>query len=340
MKINTLETKEILKTLTLRKILNYLKIFLSFYVSKYTKKNYHWGMPASIGFEPTNYCNLRCPECPSGLRSFTRPTGNSNIETFQKLIDSTHKNAIYLLLYFQGEPYLNPHFFDMVKYATHKKLFTATSTNAHFLNDENAKKTIQSGLKRLIISLDGTTQATYESYRIGGNLEKVLEGTKNLVKWKKKLNSKTPILIFQFLVVKHNEHQIEDAKKLAKEIGVNDIWFKTAQIYDFKNGNPLIPDNQRFSRYKKLPNGKYEIKNKLKNQCWRLWQGTELTWDGKVLPCCFDKDALYEMGSIENSDFQEIWDNSKYKNFRKQILKSRSSIDICRNCTEGTKIFD
>jgi MoaA/NifB/PqqE/SkfB family radical SAM enzyme len=128
---------------------------------------------------------------------------------FSETIDQLSKDLLYLVFYFQGEPYLNPGFLDMVRYASSKKIYTATSTNAHYLNDENAKRTIESGLDRLIISIDGTTQEVYEQYRVGGKLDKVLEGTKNIVRWKKELKSRTPFIIFQFLVVKPNEHQVK-----------------------------------------------------------------------------------------------------------------------------------
>src|SRR5574339_29418 len=124
------------------------------------------------------------------------------------------------MFYFQGEPYLNTDFLDMVKYSSSKKIYTATSTNAHYLNDDNAKRTIESGLDRLIISIDGTTQDVYQQYRVGGNLEKVLDGTRNVVKWKKETKSKTPFIVFQFLVVKPNEHQVEDVRNLAREMEV------------------------------------------------------------------------------------------------------------------------
>jgi MoaA/NifB/PqqE/SkfB family radical SAM enzyme len=106
----------------------------------------------------------------------------------------------------------------MVKYAHDKGIYTATSTNAHYLTDEKAKKTVESGLDRLIISIDGTTQDVYQQYRVGGNLDKVLEGARNIVKWKKALKSKTPFVFFQFLVVKPNEHQIEDIKNWQKKL--------------------------------------------------------------------------------------------------------------------------
>src|SRR5207237_766158 len=122
---------------------------------------------------------------------------------------------------FQGEPYLNPKLLEYVKYASDKGIYTATSTNAHYLTEANAKATVESGLDRLIISIDGVTQGVYEKYRIGGHLDKVLEGAKNVIKWKKELRSKTPHIVFQFLVVKPNEHQIPDLMRLAREIGAN-----------------------------------------------------------------------------------------------------------------------
>src|ERR1041384_693505 len=239
---NRNDTINLLSKVTLRRAWNGLKVLSSYYISKWTRKPMQWGYPISISFEPTTSCNLRCPECPSGLRAFTRPTGMLKNDFFRQTIDQLSKDLLYLVFYFQGEPYLNPAFLDMVKYASQKKIYTATSTNAHYLNDENAKKTIESGLDRLIISIDGTTQEVYQQYRVGGHLNKVIEGTKNIVRWKKELKSKTPFIVFQFLVVKPNEHQIEDVKKLAKEVGVDDVWFKTAQEYDYeKNPSQLLP---------------------------------------------------------------------------------------------------
>jgi len=181
-----------LKKLTLRRLWNFAKVLGSYHVSRWTKKSVQWGYPVSISFEPTTSCNLRCPECPSGLRAFSRPTGMLKKDFFRETIDQLYKDLSYLVFYFQGEPYLNPDFLEMVQYASSKKIYTATSTNAHYLNDKNAKRTVESGLDRLIISIDGTTQETYEQYRVGGNLQKVLEGATNIVKWKKELKSKTP----------------------------------------------------------------------------------------------------------------------------------------------------
>ncbi len=338
-RLNRHDTLNLLSKLTPRRAWNGLRVLSSFYVSKWSRKAVQWGFPVSVSFEPTNFCNLRCPECPSGLRAFTRPTGMLKKDFFSQTIDELHRELLYLVFYFQGEPYLNPSFLDMVQYASARKIYTATSTNAHYLTDDNARRTIESGLDRLIISIDGTTQEVYEQYRVGGQLSKVIEGAKNIVRWKKELRSRTPFVVFQFLVVKPNEHQVEDVKRLAKEVGVDDVWFKTAQVYDYKNDpNKLIPTIDKFSRYRKGSKG-MEFKGKLSNQCWRLWHDPVITWDGLVAPCCFDKDAQHRLGNLKDRSFREIWKNGEYSDFRQKILKGRKNIDICANCSEGTKVW-
>ena len=258
---------------------------------------------------------------------------------YKKTLDEIGDKLVYLYFYFQGEPYLHPKFLELVKYAAQKKIYTVTSTNAHFLTERKAKETVESGLDRILISIDGTTQETYEQYRIGGSLEKVIEGTKNLVKAKRDAGSQTPHIIFQFLVVKPNEHQIEEVKKLAAEIGVDEVKLKTAQVYEYKNGNDLIPTIDKYSRYAKGEDGSYQIKNELLNHCWKLWHSCVITWDGRIVPCCFDKDAQHKLRDLKNKPFHEVWHSKEYINFRSQILSSRKNIDICANCSEGASVW-
>jgi radical SAM protein with 4Fe4S-binding SPASM domain len=328
----------VLSKLNNRRIFNAIKLFSSYYISKTIKRPVQWGMPLSMEIEPTTSCNLRCPQCPSGLREFTRNTGMLDLPLYKKTIDEIHEDLVWLILYFQGEPFLNKQFLEFVRYAASKNIYTATSSNAHYFTDEMAKATVESGLDRLIISIDGSTQETYGKYRIGGNVEKVIDGTKKLLYWKKKLNKTTPHIIWQFIVFKHNEHQLPEIKRLAKEIGVDELGIKTAQIYDYKTSDDFIPTNEYLARYRKTDTG-YEIKNKLLNQCWRMWRGSVITWDGLVVPCCFDKDATHRFGDVSTQHFKEVWKGERYNSFRQAILKSRKEIDICTNCTEGTKVW-
>lgn len=338
MVINLQDSFTIASKLTPKRIYNAWSIWNSYHSSRRSGKASIKGLPISIAIEPTTACNLRCPECPSGLRSFTRPTGKLNRKSFETLIDELKETLAYLTFYFQGEPFLNPDFLDMVKYASQRRIYTTTSTNAHFLDDNTARKTIESGLNRLIVSIDGATQETYEAYRREGKLNKVLEGTRNAVKWKKKLKRKDIQIVWQFLVVKPNEHEISRIQTLAKQYEVDHVALKTAQIYDFENGNDLIPTLDKYSRYQKKGDT-YVLKNKLENKCWKMWHSCVITWDGKVIPCCFDKDAQHSLGDLAISSFKEIWNSMQYNSFRNALLSSRSTIDICQNCSEGLKVW-
>jgi radical SAM protein with 4Fe4S-binding SPASM domain len=303
----------------------------------------HVGHPLAVSIEPTNACNLHCPECPSGMNQLMRQRGSMKIELFRSVIDQLSPALTYLTLYFQGEPYLNPRFTDFVQYARSKHIFVSTSTNGHFLDREQAETTVQSGLNRLIISVDGTDQNTYAAYRIGGSLEKVIEGIRHLSEARVKLGRANPEIIVQCLVLKSNEHQLTEVKRLGKEWGADKVELKSAQFNQFEYGNPLMTENQRYSRYSAANSGsgsgpasKYRIRNTLPRHCFRMWSSCVITWDGKVVPCCFDKDATHPMGDLMQQPFSKIWRSIKYNEFRQRILSEREKIEICRNCTEGT----
>ncbi len=316
-------------------LINILKIVTGYLLSRLTRRVYHWGKPATLSIEPTNSCNLRCPECPSGMKTLTRRRGNMDLPLFRDIIKQLSPELYHLTLYFQGEPYLNPGFFDMVKFAHAKGIRVDTSTNGHYLDRNNAAATIESGLDKLIISVDGTDQESYEKYRIGGTYTQVINGIREIVRQKKEKKSNKPFIELQFLVLKSNQHQIEGIKKLGRELGVNRVALKSAQFYDFEKGNPQIPDIDKYSRYKQSNDGIWRIKNRLPNHCFRMWRGCVITWDGQVVPCCFDKDATMVMGSVEETRFEDIWHNKAYQRFRWKILHKRSSTEMCRNCTEG-----
>ena len=339
MYINIRDGYQLASKLTLKRINNAFKIYRSFSKSRKTGIPAISGLPISLSIEPTTACNLRCPECPSGLRSFTRPTGKIDQQLFEQVINELSDTLMYLIFYFQGEPYLHPRLLEMVSYASKQRIYTATSTNAHFLTDEIAKQTVQSGLDRMIISIDGATQETYESYRKTGDLDQVLEGTKRILHWKKQLKSATPHVVWQFLVVRPNEHEIPTIKRLAKEYGVDHLAFKSAQIYDYEDGNDLIPTQEKYARYTQRADGKYELKNKMLDECWKMWHSCVMTWDGKIVPCCFDKDAHHVLGNATDYSFSEIWNGQAYRQFRQGLITSRSEIEMCKNCTEGTPVW-
>lgn len=324
-----------LKYISLNKLINLIKVIVSYQLSSLFKKLIIWGYPFSLTTEPTNKCNLQCLECPTGNKSSSVEKGEMSFHTYKNIIDQVNKHVIFQMIYFQGEPFLNKNIFDMINYSDKNKIYTRISTNGHFLNEENCIKTIQSGLKEIIISLDGFTQESYEKYRVGGKLETVIAGIKKLTSAKKELKSKYPKVILQFLVFSHNESEMSKIKTLCKSLHADKLEFKSAQITDPKNIN-LIPNQKKYSRYSKN-NSKPQIKSTLKNKCFRIWTNMIINWQGHIIPCCFDKNSTYALGDTNIQNPLSLWRSKLFNEFRSKILENRAQIQMCCNCTEGLK---
>ncbi len=326
--------------LRFKRIVNLIKVVAGYLFSRFILEVKHWGKPVSVSIEPTNHCNLRCPECPTGMRTLKRPSGSMNLEQFKMIIDQLSPELHYLTFYFQGEPYMNPQFHDMIRYAKEKQIYVATSTNGHFLTTESALQTISSGLDKLIISLDGTDEESYAAYRVGGSFKKVMDGIGEIVRLKDRDWVKHPLIELQFIVLKTNQHQVEDFLKLKEELGVDKVTVKTAQHYDLSLSNPRITDLPKYSRYHKTVKGRakipqYGIKNKMPDHCFRMWSSCVITWDGTVVPCCYDKDAEHPLGNLNETPFMEIWKGAAARAFRREIMVERKGTEICTNCPEG-----
>lgn len=327
------EVNDFLATLTLKKIGNLLKNRASFVWSVIARSGSIAGAPVTLSIEPSACCQLHCPECVLGAGMLKRHNRFIDFELYKKAIEQNKNTLCYLTLYFQGEPLLAPRFFDMVSYAVKSGIFTATSTNAQNIDDVIAEKIVASGLNKLIISLDGVTQQSYERYRKGGKIENVIAAIEKINDEKAKKSVSTPNIELQFIVFRHNENEIGAFKRLAESLKVQKVTVKTAQIYDFQNKENLIPTQQKFSRYT-YKNSKWQLRNKQHNFCLRQWQGSVITTDGEVVPCCFDKNAGFSFGRLQNSDFSEIWHGTQAARFRQRILHNRADIEICRNCSE------
>lgn len=302
----------------------------SFILSCLTRKTYAGRMPVAITFELTNFCNLKCPECNSGSGRMIRKRGYMDINLFEKIVNELNPYLLNLNLYFQGEPMLHPQFFSFISKSRNNR--TVVSTNGHFLSEENAGKIVSSGLKELVVSLDGLDQNTYSSYRINGDIEKVFDGIRNVAEAKRRNNSKLKLII-QMLINRHNEHQVSGMKEYARKMNAF-LKLKSMQITDKNSYEIWLPSKRRFRRYE-LQNNEYKIRSRLPNRCSRLWFNPVITWNGKVLPCCFDKDAHHVMGDLNEHSFREIWSGPEYRSFRRSLLSDRCMIEICNNCTSG-----
>jgi radical SAM protein with 4Fe4S-binding SPASM domain len=290
-------------------------------------------MPAFISVEPTTHCNLHCPQCFTTVDKFTRPKGNIDLTTFEKIMQQASPYAFYLNLYFQGEPFLNENLNRFISMAKQRRFYVAVSTNAHFLTTENINKIIDAGLDKLIVSLDGADAATYQQYRKGGDFNKVIEGIKALATAKLEKKVKHPFIELQCLLHKQNETQIKQVRALGKTLGVNKVVIKTLQLLDFEKAEDWLPTKR--SRYSIDNDGIAEIKSSLPDLCFRMWNSCVITWEGDVVPCCFDKNADHPFGNIHNQHLLDIWQSQSYNDFRTIVFTNRKNISICRNCSEG-----
>ena len=315
---------------TLLRSFNAIPAFYSFLTGTFLGRTTAFGLPLSAGIELTNHCNLRCPECNSGSGLMTRNRGYMSVSLFDKIIRELGPFLYNMNLYFQGESMMHPEFFLFLDRC--RSINTTLSTNGHFLSLENSEKIVRSGLNKLIISLDGMDPETYSSYRVNGNYARVMQGIRNIAETKKRSSSGLKLII-QFLVNRNNEGQIQAVVDFARGVNAS-LHLKSMQIVNDGSFESWLPSIGRYSRYKKETDG-YKIRSNLPDRCLRLWFNPVITWDGKVIPCCFDKNADHEMGDMNKESFKLIWNRPEYRSFRKKVNLSRRSIDICRNCNSG-----
>jgi len=292
-------------------------------VSYYLKLPKPLGRPAFLMVEPTNFCNLSCKGCPVGLNEIKKSKGSMDYKKFAKLINEIGDYVFWINLWNWGEPFLNKDIGKIIKFAREKKVYVSTSTNGHFL-EEYVDDILSSDLNELIIAVDGLSQETLEKYRKGADFEKIVKGIKALSKEKKKRKLKNPVITLQFIVMKHNQHELTKIKEFAKNVGIDKAVIKTFGSHlDFGKLKEFEPDNKDFSRYS----------NKKKSKLCRFaWFDMVINYDGNIVPCCYDPFEKHVFGNVfqENSALN-VWNNNNFVDFRKR-LKNRENIDICVNC--------
>ncbi len=289
--------------------------------------------PIIAMIEPTRRCNLACPMCPVGSDQVFRAE-DMPLERFQKIIDELKPFLIHLTLHNYGESFLHRDIYHMIEYAKKEGIPDVNiSTNGHVLDPS---RLVDSGLDEIMISLDGITQETYATYRRGGKLKKVIENVRGLGEEKRKRKSKKPLMELQFIIMKHNQNQMDGFRRLATEFGADRIRFKTFNLQmsgpeRCERGVEFLPTQPEYTRYEDS-SGQILKKHLEGNRCKWPWERVVINTDGHVVPCCNDFDSHYSMGNVFEQPFRDIWFGAKYNRFRKRILERWRRIPLCANC--------
>ena len=300
--------------------------------------------PLFVSVEPANICQLKCPACPVGRHDVTRSNKDAvpNSQTmsnavWQRTLSEVAKTAWVIQFYFQGEPLLNKDLPVMIREAHDAGLYTIVSTNAQAMTPELANALVAAGLDRIIVSMDGLSDASYNAYRIGGSLEKTKAALRYLRDAKQsqtKTKSQTfkqhqTIVELQCLRLKSNEHEWSELKRVYKSLGADKLTLKTAQLYDYANGHPLMPSNSKYSRYILGTDGLYH-RRPLRKGCFRVWSGCVITTTGEVLPCCYDKAHTFSYGNIMTAPLKYLFCSPQAQAFRKAAYQQTPP--ICQEC--------
>lgn len=290
-----------------------------------------WGKPVLVTVEPTNRCNLDCPVCETGAGVLDRAPGHITPERFQSLLDGGVGEANTLFFYFMGEPFMNRSVYDMLARAKGRSLYIISCTNGELVDPE---KVVESGMDEIRFQIGGTTQETHEIYRVRGNLAKALDRCRETVRARNSRHRTTPKVRLGLIVMKHNEHQLDDFQRLARETGADDAILLRPHVRDLDQGEHFLTQDDRYWIYDRemFSQGILEAKGGISNACPWIYFTTTILWNGDVVPCCGDPKGRFILGNVHREPLDKVWNGDRYRAFRNRVLTDQASIEMCRIC--------
>ncbi|MDP8259970.1 MAG: radical SAM protein [Candidatus Gygaella obscura] len=319
-----------------------LKNFLLVEKEKMQRKEVLSGYPYWCVIDPANYCNLKCPFCPTGQGRNSRFRSILSLDNYKRIIEEIGPYLIHIDFCNWGEPFLNPNIFEMIRLAKEYDIDTKVDSNFNLLTENDLDRLIASGLDKVIVSIDGVSEETYSKYRVGGNYYKAMDNMKKLIEKKRRLNSLNPQVHWQFLVFRHNEHEIEQAKRIADNLGVDHLGITKA----FIGNKDWFPENKEYSNYhgdtlKDVDSAKDTallFKDSSSKICYWPWEAIAINPNGSVSVCCSVEEEKDDFGNIFNQPFNKLWNNDKYVSARRFLVNrgnnghKHSEDNICFRC--------
>lgn len=292
-----------------------------------------YSMPLFMQVELTNYCNLKCPVCPTGIGELKRRPQSIQPELFEQLMREVGPNLLVLSLWAWGESLLHPKLPEILKIIQKYDAATLISTNGQNLDDENIiQALILNPPTYLIVALDGLTDETNSLYRVGAKLEPALEGVRRIAELKKSRNLRYPILEMRFLSLKHNQHEIPLVNDFARKNHFDMCAIRTLSIIDSPEEahRKMIPEKDGYRAYQ------YKNESRIHHHdfiCQFGFISPTVYVDGTVVACEQDYNGSKSYGKFpEDGSFKKIWHGKRAKEVRRILRKSPDTFSFCRNC--------
>lgn len=294
-----------------------------------------WSMPLHMQFELTNFCNLKCPVCPTGLRAVSRKKLAMSVSHFKQILDEVGPYLLTASLWGWGESLLHPDLGAMLAETKKHPFVSFLSTNGQNLDDERViQAIIDHPPTYLIVALDGLTDETNSKFRVGARLAPALEGVRRISEWKKKSGSVLPILHMRFIAMKHNEHEVPELVRFADDHHFDFLTVRTLSMIHTDASNDtyqsFIPETTRLSAYQ------YNEGRRISKQdfyCLEPFWLPTLFADGTLVNCIHDYNAELSLGklSVSNS-FRELWFGERSRTHRRKIRDHSMDLYFCRMC--------
>jgi radical SAM protein with 4Fe4S-binding SPASM domain len=333
--LRALDAAVMKRRLTARRLQNLFLVLVEHFLTQPTRTK---GQPLRLIVDPTNHCDLSCPLCPTGQGRLERERGVMSFEHFKTLFLEAAPTLLDIDFYCWGEPLLHRRLPDMIALAAEQGVASIVSTHLNHVTPSLAQSLVACGLQRLTVSLDGASARSYQVYRRGGDFDAVLRNVALMAETKKRLNSKTPRLVWQFIVNRHNEGEVAEAHRSYRRLGFDALRVRPLRC-DLGRELEMSDAQKEFSvldfaavgpAFKRYDSGHRVSPAK---RCLFLWTQSVVHPNGAVSPCCGVYDPAHDVGNAFDEGLLSVWNNSRYQNLREGVrLKNPSAQSPCATC--------
>ncbi len=288
--------------------------------------------PIYLSIEPTNACNAQCPVCETGKGELQRPAGLLQMKNFTRFIDSVYRTTAHINLAFMGETFLNKNSYEMIRYAREKGIYVETVTNGDFVD---AKGIIYSDINKISFQIGGMTEESNARYRVGTSLNKIKTNLYALIDERRKNPTSNVQVELGFIVMRHNEHEVDSFLDWAKDIGIDTANVIDPCVRNMMEGYAYLPRDPKYWFYdrEEFAAGKLVPAVRPHNNCAWIWNSLNIYWDGNAVPCCRDPDGRHILGNVFEDGLLRVFNGEAARTFRAQILEKQQEVDICSLCS-------